>query len=178
MLSIILGALALVLLPVWPYSVKYAIWIVSLYLLIFLIGLLLFRLAIYLVCVVAGFNVWIFPNLLGDYSFLESFKPIFYAERWETSKLNIVIRVGAFLLLTYYGVQLYMDPSFLECTLCLILAHFTVTKATIDDIHDWGVSKIKNEVKFSEKAITNLADILNQTADVEESVQGTEVPEK
>ena len=57
-----------------------------------------------------------------------------------------------------------MDPSFLE-------SHFTITKGTIDDIHDWGVQKIKNEVKFSEKAITNLEDILNQTADVDESVE-------
>jgi|LakMenEpi03Aug12_release.lakeMendotaPanAssembly.Ray.scaffolds.fasta_scaffold111884_2 hypothetical protein len=48
------------------------------------------------------------------------------------------------------------------------LAHFTVTKTTIDDIHDWGVSKIKNDVKFSERAITNLDDILNATADVEQ----------
>lgn len=46
------------------------------------------------------------------------------------------------------------------------LAHLTVTKSTIEDIHDWGVSKIKNEVKFSERAITNLEDILNETADV------------
>lgn len=69
MFSIIGGALALVLLPVWPFSVKYAIWIVSLYLLVVLVGLLAFRLALYLVCVVAGFNVWIFPNLLGDYGF-------------------------------------------------------------------------------------------------------------
>jgi len=29
------------------------------------------------------------------------------------SKLNVAIRVGAFLLLVYYGVQIYMDPTFL-----------------------------------------------------------------
>ena len=120
MFSIVAGALALVLLPVWPFSVKYAIWIISLYLLVFLVGLLAFRLALYLLCVVAGFNVWIFPNLLGDYGFFESFKPIFYAERWEQSRLNIVIRVAAFLILSYYGAQLYLDPSFLECKRILI----------------------------------------------------------
>jgi translocation protein SEC62 len=79
MISIVVGVLALVLFPVWPFSVKYAIWLISLYLLIILVGLLLFRLVIYLICVAAGFNVWIFPNLLGDYGFVESFKPIFYA---------------------------------------------------------------------------------------------------
>jgi len=79
MISIVVGVLALVLFPVWPFSVKYAIWLISLYLLIILVGLLLFRLVIYLICVAAGFNVWIFPNLLGDYGFVESFKPMFYA---------------------------------------------------------------------------------------------------
>ena len=62
----IAGILALVLFPVWPYIVKYAIWLISLYLLIFLVGLIVFRLVIYMICVVLGFNVWIFPNLLGE----------------------------------------------------------------------------------------------------------------
>jgi hypothetical protein len=31
----------------------------------------------------------------------------------------------------------------------------------VNDIHDWGVSKIKNEKNFSQSAITNLEDILN-----------------
>lgn len=43
-----------------------------------------------------------------------------------------------------------------------------MTKGTIQDVHDWGVSKIKNDVKFSERAITNIEDILNETADVED----------
>lgn len=59
------GVLAVVLFPVWPYIVKYAIWLLSLYLLIFLVSLIFVRLIIYLICVVLGFNVWIFPNLLG-----------------------------------------------------------------------------------------------------------------
>jgi translocation protein SEC62 len=70
MISIVVGVLALVLFPVWPFSVKYAIWLISLYLLIILVGLLVFRLIIYLICVAAGFDVWIFPNLLGDYGFV------------------------------------------------------------------------------------------------------------
>ena len=79
MIGLIIGVLALVLFPVWPFSVKYIIWLVSLYLLIFLVGLLAIRLVIYVICVVAGFNVWILPNLLGDYGFIDSFKPFIYA---------------------------------------------------------------------------------------------------
>ena len=36
-----------------------------------------------------------------------------------------------------------------------------MTQETINDIHDWGVKKISNEIQFSEKAITNLEEILN-----------------
>ena len=35
------------------------------------------------------------------------------------------------------------------------------TKATISDVHDWGVEKIKNEGNFSQRALTNLDTILN-----------------
>ena len=70
LIALIAIVMLLVLFPVWPYAFKYAIWLVSLYLLIFLVGLLVFRLAIYVVCVILGFNVWIFPNMLGDYGFL------------------------------------------------------------------------------------------------------------
>lgn len=57
---------------------------------------------------------------MGDYGFIESFKPFIYAERWEKSTFNIIIRLGAFLFLAYYGVQLYLDPTFLECKVVLI----------------------------------------------------------
>lgn len=33
------------------------------------------------------------------------------------------------------------------------------------DVHDWGVGKIKNEGNFSQRALTNLEEILNETAD-------------
>lgn len=78
----IIGILALVLFPVWPYVIKYALWLISLYLLVFLVGLMAIRLLIYILCVILGFNVWIFPNLLGDAGIVDSFKPFFYAERW------------------------------------------------------------------------------------------------
>ena len=65
MLGILAAVLAVVLFPVWPYIVKYGVWLISLYLLIFLVGLIVLRFLIYVLCVVVGYNVWIFPNLLG-----------------------------------------------------------------------------------------------------------------
>jgi translocation protein SEC62 len=82
MVGLLLGVLLLVLFPVWPYMLKYVIWLISLYLLVALVGLLVFRFCVYVLCVAAGFDVWIFPNLLGDYGVIESFYPIIHAERW------------------------------------------------------------------------------------------------
>lgn len=65
MWGVIITVLSLALLPVWPYELKYAIWLVSLVLLIVLVGLIAIRLMIYIICVIFGYNVWIFPNLLG-----------------------------------------------------------------------------------------------------------------
>lgn len=65
MIGILAAVLALVLFPVWPYIVKYGVWLISLYLLIFLVGLIVLRIIIFGICVILGFNVWIFPNLLG-----------------------------------------------------------------------------------------------------------------
>lgn len=41
-----------------------------------------------------------------------------------------------------------------------------ITKSSFDELHDWGVSKIKGERNFSQSALTNLDIIMNQTADV------------
>ena len=79
MIGILIAVLLVVLFPIWPFSVKYAIWLISLYLLIFLVGLLVLRLVIYIVCVIIGVDVWILPNLLGDCGFFDSFKPFIYA---------------------------------------------------------------------------------------------------
>lgn len=114
LVAVVVGVMAIVLFPVWPYAVKYAIWLLSLYLLVFLLGLIAFRLAIYLLCVVMGFNVWIFPNMLGDYGFFESFKPIFYAERWQRSTTNIIIRLVSLILVAYCGIVVYLNPGLLE----------------------------------------------------------------
>lgn len=80
--ALVMGVLFIVLFPVWPYELKYAVWLLSLYLLIFLVGLLALRLLIFVLCSSLGVSMWIFPNLLGEYGIIESFKPIYYVERW------------------------------------------------------------------------------------------------
>ena len=66
----------------------------------------------------------------------------------------------ALLILSYYGYHAYIDPSW-------IYENIEITKSSMDDVHDWGVGKIKGEKNFSQSALTNLDHIMNQTAEAE-----------
>jgi hypothetical protein len=113
-------------------------------LLVVIIGVLGLRIVVYLLCSIAGFHIWILPNFLGEYGFLDSFKPFIEVVRIEKNKVNIALRLFVALIFILYAFQLYMDPTFFECNFSIILAHFTFTKNVITDVHDWGVTKIKN----------------------------------
>jgi translocation protein SEC62 len=60
---IILAIFLLFLYPIWPFSMKFFIFKLSLYLLIAMIGLSVIRLVLYIVLRVFGTSFWIFPNL-------------------------------------------------------------------------------------------------------------------
>ncbi len=38
-----------------------------------------------------------------------------------------------------------------------------ITKGALNDIHDWGVKKIKGEKQFAQRAIASIEDIINKT---------------
>ena len=61
--GLVVGVIAVVLFPLWPYELKYFLFKVSLYLLLSILGLSAVRLAIYGVGAVFGMSVWLFPNL-------------------------------------------------------------------------------------------------------------------
>jgi translocation protein SEC62 len=111
MIGIIVAILCLVLFPVWPYELKYVVWLISLYLLIFLVGLLILRLVLYSIVSLFGVSFWLFPNLMQDKGFIDSFKPVLSFERWERSKVNIILRVVILAIFVYYAYVFYTDPT-------------------------------------------------------------------
>ena len=52
--------------PIWPLELKLFIWWISLILLIFLTGIIVVRLVVYLLCYSFGYDIWIFPDLLNE----------------------------------------------------------------------------------------------------------------
>ena len=111
---IILGILAFVMCPIWPYEVKYGVWLVSLVLLIIMVGLIIIRLFVYLLIVSFNYHVWIFPNLLNSPGFLESFIPVIEISKGDKSWFNIFVRlfsISSFLLLV---VHTSLNPTFID----------------------------------------------------------------
>ena len=108
-----------VLFPIWPYELKYAAWLVSFYILIFLLSVILGRLVLYVILAQFGISFWLFPNLLGDKGVIDSFKPLISIEKWENDSMSIIGRLIAFSIFMYYAVSIYRDPDFYLCKICI-----------------------------------------------------------
>jgi hypothetical protein len=70
---------------------------------------------LYSVASLFGVSFWLFPNLMQDKNVFDSFKPVVSLERWEQSKLNILLRVLILGLFVYYAYVFYTDPSIIQC---------------------------------------------------------------
>jgi hypothetical protein len=115
-LLVILAVLAVVMFPIWPYELKYGIWLVSLVLLVVMLGVIFLRLAVYLLCVLFNYHIWIFPNLLSSTGFADSFIPILEIAKGDKSWFNVFIRLFAFSSFLLLVMHVYMNPNFLEGT--------------------------------------------------------------
>lgn len=114
------AVLALVLFPIWPFWLKYGIWLVSLVLLVAIVGLLVVRLAVYLLLAIFDYHVWIFPNFLSSTGFWDSFIPILEVSRGDKSWLNVFIRLFALSSFLLLALHIYLNPTFIDGTLSLI----------------------------------------------------------
>lgn len=63
MALILLSIFLICLYPIWPYSVKFGIFKLTLYLLVFFVILLVVRLIVYIISRLFGYSFWILPNL-------------------------------------------------------------------------------------------------------------------
>lgn len=77
----LLGVIAVVLFPLWPYALRRGVWYLSMGcvgLLGLFFALAIVRLILFLVTIVTGPKpgIWLFPNLFEDVGFFDSFKPV------------------------------------------------------------------------------------------------------
>jgi Translocation protein Sec62 len=62
--AIVVGMIAVALFPMWPFELKYTMWLISLYSAIVIVSVMAIRLLVYLVGAVFGGSLWIFPRLM------------------------------------------------------------------------------------------------------------------
>ena len=117
---IIIAVFLGVLFPLWPYAAKYYLWLCCLYLSTGLLGLIGLRLLVYVFFGIFGLSFWIFPNLFGDYGFLESFQPFISCSRWDKGVCSLIFRLLFVSFIGYYGYHIYVDPSFIFGTIEII----------------------------------------------------------
>ena len=135
---IIIGILLYVLLPIWPYKMKVAVWWVSFVLLIAIASLYAVRLGLYIFCYTFGYDVWIFPDMddpkLG---FFESFKRVITAEKRNDKWYFIIIRIILAIISGYIGFCIYRNPGLIDDTKNLIVD-------AVRDLYHYGEDRFVN----------------------------------
>lgn len=111
-IMVVLLILAVVLFPLWPYELKYGVWLVCLYFTIAIVAIIIIRLILYILAASFGVSFWLLPNLFGDYGVMDSLKPVYSIERWGNDVVTIILRVLAFGIFLYYCNSIYQEPEF------------------------------------------------------------------
>ena len=86
----LLGILAVVFFPVWPYTLRIGVWYVSMGMLGLLglfFGMAIFRLILFLATFfTVSPGLWLYPNLFEDVGFFDSFRPVW---AWHESEKDM-----------------------------------------------------------------------------------------
>ena len=67
---ILTAVIAGVLFPLWPYMLKYVLFLICLYLVIAIVSVIILRIVLYLFGAIFGVSFWILPNFFADCSIL------------------------------------------------------------------------------------------------------------
>lgn len=114
--------------PIWPYEVKYAIWLISLILLIILVGIIVIRLVVYLIIVIFNYHIWIFPNFLNSTGFWDSFIPVLEISKGDKSWFNVFVRLFAVSIITLLVLHVYLNPTFIDGTIIVLFRKYCFYK--------------------------------------------------
>lgn len=127
-----IAVVAIILFPLWPYTVKLGIFNVLFYFSASIIGLAVVRLIVWIMLFPFGIDVWICPNMFDDdVGLVDSFLPLLLINRREDSWPIFAFRclmVLAFALYWYHsaGFPLPVDEAVL----------------TFNEIFEWGKDRM------------------------------------
>mmetsp|Transcript_3398 Transcript_3398/g.2850 ORF Transcript_3398/g.2850 Transcript_3398/m.2850 type:complete len:125 (+) Transcript_3398:374-748(+) len=102
-IGLAIAIIAIILFPLWPYSVKFAIFNVLFYFSAGMLSLLVVRMIIWIVLFPFGVDIWILPNLLDDdIGLIESFFPFLLINRREDGWPLFAFRIFMILCFAAY----------------------------------------------------------------------------
>jgi translocation protein SEC62 len=170
---IIAAVVALCLFQLWPLSVKLGVFYTSVVLLYIMIGIILIRLAIYVTFRILGFDVYIFPNLFEEVSFLDSFKPFISFDKCEDGAIGYAARAFGLVFLAYFMYVLSQEPE-------IVHEYKDMGVQSFDDIVAWGRLKLEGKVEdlaAKDDFKQRIKDLLD-AADEDEAIAKGKKPEE
>lgn len=154
--------IAVIMFPLWPYSVKIAIFKVLFYFSASMLGMIAVRLVLFLIIFPFGVDFWIFPNLFDDDAgILDSFVPFLLINVREDGWMIFIVRILMVFLFAGYVYQHAGLPLPIDETV-----------ETFNEIFEWGKDKmVGNETQqimhTGKGAHESLDDILKMTEEYE-----------
>ena len=121
------------------------------------------RVILHLFAALMGVNFWLLPNFFRSDTTWDSFWPIFTAKKMKGSKETILVRLVLIMLFFYYSYHIIQNPSIVTGTSIQIIDNLEITKTILDDIDQWGISKLKGEKNFSQSALSDYNKLYNST---------------
>lgn len=112
MIIVLIVLFSIFLYPIWPFAFKYAVFKVSLYLMIVLLIILVGRIILYLVVRLTGWSFWILPNLDDEtLGFFASFRPLYSFERKKDATFEILLRLVGLIGLAVLVYFISQEPN-------------------------------------------------------------------
>ncbi len=122
--------------PVWPMWMRRGVSLVSMAVLVVMLGSLAIRFLVFAVCWLAGYDLWLFPNLLNDDA-KSTFAPTYtFAKSSPGQGLYRVATVGVLLAMAYF---IYTQPSEFD-------RFVTSQKSFIEDLYTGALLGDANQV--------------------------------
>jgi len=123
---IIVGFFLCCLFPIWPRFVKVGVWYLSVTFLLAMIVLIVFRLTVFGIAWICGYDIWVLPNVFDDdASFFDSFKPLIHK---EPSGGQIYGRIGVTIFLVAACYWVYQQPTEFD-------GYISAQRTFIDDLY-------------------------------------------
>lgn len=164
---IIVGFFLCCLFPIWPRFVKVGVWYLSVTFLLFMIALIIFRLTVFGIAWICGYDLWVLPNIFDDdATFYDSFKPLIHK---EPSGGHIYGRIGVTIFLVAAAYWVYQQPTEFD-------GYISAQRDFIDDLYSGALlTDMSQHDKDNLDTVIPVEELLRMEQEAEAAAAAAEV---